>query len=198
MNENVNEEKKLSDDLEEQTSTSDYDNIDADCKSYPQPLERPSIKSLSYSKLCEQPAVKARSLSTRSSSFRKKSKFGKVGIRKAATSRAASVAKDKRPVHHRASTLMHVAQVKDVPGSPNVKAKKEVETVDELKTVLDGLTEQFSRMEQRFDKQLGAFHKRFETMQTMQLTILAGIGKLARGGDSKGKTTQQNTTGTEI
>jgi len=170
MNERVNEEKKLSDNPEELTAD--------DSKSNAEPLK---------------PGYRRR----RSSSVKKKSNFGRVGFKKPDARRSAS-AKGERPLHRRARTLNHLSRARDLPSSTSIDTTQDGTAMAELRTVLDDLSEQFSQMEQRFDKQLGAFHKRFEKMEKMQLAILTNIRELARSDESRMKPMQQEAPSTEI
>jgi len=183
MDENVSEYKKLSDEPEGISSSSADDNGETESKSNSTKYGRPSRRPVW------------------SNSLRKRSNFGKVGFRKPGPSRSASLNKGKRPLHERARTLMHLSHVHDLPTSPPANVSRNKDTVDivaELRTVLDGLSEQINQMERRFDKQLGAFHKRFEKMEKMQLTILANIRKFSRSDESTVKTMQEDARSKEM
>jgi len=87
---------------------------------------------------------------------------------------------------------MHLSHARDLPASPAVDVGMNKATVEELRSVLNGLSEQVNQVEKRFDKQLGAYHKRFEKMEQMQLTILANIRKLAMTDENPVKSMLQN------
>jgi len=172
----VSEEKELSGESEEEFPGLAYDNRKAESKSNSQ-LDDQSSKPNYFCK--------------RSRSFRKKSNFGRIGYRKREADRAVSVGNGSRP-HQRARTMMHLSHDRDLPTSPAVDVGITKETVEDLRSVLNCLSEQINQVEKQFDKKLGAYHKRFETLEQMQLTILANIRKLAITDENPVKTMRQD------
>jgi len=172
----VSEEKKLSGESEEEFTGPACHSRKAESKSNSQ-LDDQSSKPEKFRR--------------RSRSFRKKSNFGRIGYRKQEATRAVSVGNGKRP-HQRARTLMHLSHVHDLPTSPAIDVGMNRETVEEFRSVLNGLSKHINQIEKRFDKQLGAYHKRFEKMEQMQLTILANIRKLAMTDENPVKSMLQN------
>jgi len=185
MDENVSVEKKLSEESEEYTGLV---------------YRKRKAESKSTSHLDDQPMGKPEHGSRRSRLFRTRSNFRRVGYRKQDATKSDSADKESRPLL-RAHTLMHLSPVHNLPASPavNLSINKETEAaIKEFRSVLSGLTEQVIQTEKRFDKQLGAYHKRFEKMEKMQLTILANIQKLAMTDQSSVKTIKQDSLNTEI
>jgi len=172
----VSEEKKLSGESEEDFNEPACNNRKAESKSNSQ-LDDQSSKPEYFSR--------------RSRSFRKKSNFGRIGYRKQEAAWAVSVGNRRRP-HQRARTLMHLSHVNDLPASPAVDVGMNKETAEECRSVLKGLSDQLNEIEKRFDKQLGAYHKRFEKIEQMQLTILANIRKLVETDENPVKTMRQD------
>lgn len=175
----ISEEKKLADDAEELFSSSADDGRESESKANTQQWGHPSsnpVHRRTWSNL----------------RLAQKSNFRKVGLRNRASS------DNRHYLHQRSQTLTPTYRSDYVPATPPVHEnmnKDAVAAVRDFRPVLDDLGEQINKIEQRFDKQLGAFHKRFEKMEKMQVTILAYIQKLSRGDTFQ---MQQNTQGTEI
>jgi len=172
----ISEEKKFTDEAEELFSSSADDGRESESKANSQQWGQPSSKP-----------VHRRTWSNLR--LAQKSSFRKVGLR----NRAVSDSNYRNSLHQRSRTLTPTNRSHYVPATPHVDEninKDALAAVRDFRPVLDDLGEQINKIEQRFDKQLGAFHKRFEKMEKMQVTILAYIQKLS--------TVQQNTPGTEI
>jgi len=170
----VSEEKKLSTAWAEEFTRSVSHNRKAESKS--------------NSQVDDQPSGKPEYISRRSRSFRKRSNFGRVGFRKQDVTRAVSVGNGSR-LHRRART-MHLSHVLDLPASPAADVGIDTDTVavmEEFRSLLSGLSGQLTQVEKRLDKQLGAYHKRFEKMEQMQLKILANIRNLAKANEKNVK-----------
>lgn len=129
----------------------------------------------------------------RAHSFHSKSNFGRIGYRKPNICKSPSITKLRKPSRRRAQTLVNLSNVYDLPVSPPGGVSNPADAVAELRNTIRGLSEQFGEMELRFDKQLGAFHSRFEKLEKMQLTILANIRRFANI-DVSSVTEQQEAT----
>lgn len=177
----ISVEKKYADETEELFSSSADDGRDCESKanSHGQPMSKP-VHRRTWSNI----------------RHAQKANYRKVGLRRRAVS-------DNHFRNHplqRSQTLTATNRSHYVPSTPTVdegiiKDADAAAVVNEFRPILDDLGEQINKIEQRFDKQLGAFHKRFEKMEKMQLTILAYIQKLSQ---SKTFPVQQHTPGTKI
>jgi len=123
------------------------------------------------------PSLKASLFRRRSDSWLNRPNFGKIGLRKPVVNKSMLESRKMLPLHRRAHTMMHLSNSRSL--SPSSSEGPNTAAIDELKRVVDSLVEQFVQTEQRLEKQLAAFQKRFEKMEKMQLAILSTIKKIA-------------------